>query len=62
MIKQVYIVQCDICGKIDLAKISSGQYNETNYILPDEWNYGHTKEIHLCPDCYNKITRGNNNE
>lgn len=68
MIKQVWIVQCDICGKVDLAELTHGQYNETNTTLPKGWYCGHNKEIHLCPECSNvliqigHLSRGDNNE
>ena len=39
MLKQIWIAECDLCGKIERAKAVSGQYNETDYTLPDGWSY-----------------------
>ena len=57
MIKQVWLVQCDFCGKEEHAKIVSGQYNETETALPDGWGYGYTKAFHCCPECHERLSR-----
>ena len=55
MIKQIWVAQCDVCGKIENAKITLSQYNEEGYTLPDRWGYGRTKDIHLCPECCKRM-------
>lgn len=49
MIKEVKIVQCDICGVE--AKIT--KYDSKNeIILPSKWHKGLSpKAIHICPIC-----------
>lgn len=53
MRKQVWIIQCDICGKSENSKLQSGRYNDIEVSLPDGWGYGYNKSCHLCPDCFN---------
>lgn len=57
MIKQIWVAQCDVCGKIENAKITMGRYNEEGHTLPDGWGYGYTKDIHLCPECSKRIAK-----
>ena len=51
MIKQIWITQCDLCGKTEKVRLGSGQYNETTPYLPEGWERGHNKEFHVCPEC-----------
>ena len=55
MIKQVWIAQCDYCGKTERAMIKYGRYNEKMPILPIGWNNGYNKNFHLCPECYKRM-------
>ncbi|MBR3623056.1 MAG: hypothetical protein IKN43_06895 [Selenomonadaceae bacterium] len=50
-LKQLWIAQCDLCGKIENARINTGQYNEVERTLPVGWGYVHNKNMHLCPEC-----------
>ena len=50
-LKQRWIAQCDLCGKTENARITSGQYNEDKHTLPIGWGYGYNENMHLCPDC-----------
>ncbi len=51
MIRQIWIAECDLCGRMEAAKAKSGRYNENDYTLPDGWGYGHNKNFTLCPEC-----------
>lgn len=51
MLKQIWIAECDLCGKTKRAKTVSGRYNETSYDLPYGWGYAHNKNFTLCPEC-----------
>ena len=57
-IKQVTIIECDICGAVDKAK-PTGRYNETEYIAPDGWKYGNNQAMHICPKCRAKLELNN---
>lgn len=61
MIKQIYIVECDICGKTEKARIGCGRYNEDVRNLPIEWHRGNNRDFCICPECY-KALKGNNSE
>ena len=50
-IKQVWICECDLCGKTEKIKLTSGRYNGTEYTLPDGWSNGYNENFHLCPNC-----------
>ena len=57
MIKQITVAECDICGFVQQAKERNGQYNETDYTIPDGWVHGKgNPNICICPDC-NKTLR-----
>lgn len=64
MIRQVWIVECDLCGRTEEAKCAFKRQlgNATDYTLPDGWGYGHNKDFTLCPDCLarNKPKAGEN--
>lgn len=52
MIKQMTVAECDICGIIQRAKGRNGQYNETDYTIPDGWIKGKgNPNMCICPDC-----------
>lgn len=51
MKKQTWIVECDLCGKVERAREVEGRYNETVYDLPKGWGHGHNKNFTLCPEC-----------
>ncbi|MBR0278826.1 MAG: hypothetical protein IJQ75_02450 [Synergistaceae bacterium] len=51
MKKQVWIVECDLCGKIERAREVEERYNEIGYDLPKGWGYGHNKNFTICPEC-----------
>lgn len=55
MLKQVWIVECDLCGKVERAKSVLGRYNETDYTLPEGWKHGHNKNCTFCPECGKEI-------
>lgn len=50
-----YIAACDICGEIEDAKAVSGQYNETEYTVPDGWLKVSFSSVILCPKCRKKL-------
>lgn len=51
MLKQVWIAQCDLCGKEEKAKAVRGRYDEPEQTLPDGWKCGYNKAFHLCGEC-----------
>lgn len=57
MLKEITMCICDICGYQEPAKTESGHCNETAYILPNGWTYGHNRYVHMCPDCSKKLGR-----
>ena len=56
-LKQLWIAQCDLCGKIKNLRITTGQYNEVECTLPTDWRYGRNKNMHLCPECAKRIMK-----
>ena len=44
-IKQVWMAECDICGRTEPARAVSGRYNETDYILM------YNRKMCACPEC-----------
>ena len=57
MLKQIWIAECDLCGKTENAKRALGKYYETGYTLPDGWGYGHNKNFIICPECLAIVDR-----
>lgn len=56
MIKQITVAECDICGRTDKAKTRYGQYNETDYVLPDGWVKSPVNgKVCLCPMCWKAV-------
>lgn len=55
MIKQIWVAQCDLCGKIENARMTSGRYNEQEATLPIGWSKGYNKDVHCCPECSKRI-------
>ena len=56
MIKTITVAQCDICGKTEPAKAIPGQYNETDYTIPDSWKKSDTnKDFCICDQCRKKL-------
>ena len=59
MLKQICVAECDICGKIKEAKTTLGQYNETEYLLPDGWESGKgNKAVCICTECLKLLSKG----
>ena len=54
MLKQIWIVECDLCGATEPAQLKIGRYNETDYELPIGWKRGYNKNVCICPDCATK--------
>ena len=50
MLKQITIAECDMCGKTEPAKATTGRYY-MEYTLPDGWSKGHNNNFILCPEC-----------
>ena len=57
MIKKVWIAQCDLCGKMEKARLVDGQYNEQQPTLPIGWSEGYNKDFHCCPECSKRIAK-----
>lgn len=56
MIEQIMIAQCDICGVTQKAKPKPGQYNETEYTVPDGWVRSETNDkFCICAQCAKKL-------
>ncbi|MBR0264370.1 MAG: hypothetical protein IJQ60_10880 [Prevotella sp.] len=49
--KQVWVAECDLCGKTEPARRTTGRYNETEHTLPEGWAHGVNKNFCVCPDC-----------
>lgn len=49
MVKTTKVVECDVCGRIDIMKLTYVGRNEDDYQLPMEWK--HFKNADLCPHC-----------
>ena len=50
-IKQVWMAECDICGRTEPARAVSGRYNETDYMLPLNWGLMYNRKMCACPEC-----------
>ena len=49
MIKEVKIVQCDICGKTEEVKEHD---SKGKIVLPKRWEKSNCSEnVHICPKC-----------
>lgn len=57
MIKKVWIAQCDLCGKVENARMVTGQYNESEPALPTGWICGYNKDFHCCSECAKQIAK-----
>ena len=58
MLKQIYVAQCDLCGKIESAKQTFFR-NEYEYSLPDGWSKSAVNaNVCLCPACKMKFDLG----
>lgn len=55
MIKKVWLVQCDLCGKMEKARLVDRQYNEQQPTLPTGWGYNYNGRVHLCPECFKRV-------
>lgn len=51
MLEKMYMVTCDICGKMDPANKKLGQYNEEFVEAPSNWYTGANADMHICSDC-----------
>ena len=56
MIRQIWIAECDFCGKTEKAKAKDGRYNETFYGLPEGWRRGNNKDFTICPECLARLS------
>ena len=57
MLKQVWIAECDLCGKVERAKetVANG---ETIYTLPYGWAWGISDiKCTVCPECIRERRR-----
>jgi hypothetical protein len=54
MLKQVWIAECDLCGKVEPAQRKNGRYNEIDYVLPIDWSQGVNKNFCICPECLSR--------
>lgn len=62
MLKQIWIAECDLCGRTEECNEGKGFYNDsfhTNYTLPDGWCHGHNKDFLVCPECLSVRERTN---
>ena len=51
MIQQRFVVICDFCGAVALAK-EQGTQRDSAWVPPSNWSYGRaTKNVNLCPEC-----------
>ena len=51
MLKQMWIAECDLCGKVERAREITTN-NETRYILPSGWAWGISDiKCAVCPEC-----------
>lgn len=51
MIKQQYVVICDLCGRTEKAQPSTFR-NETEYGPPKSWRTSPVNDrVHICPNC-----------
>lgn len=50
MLRQVWIAECDWCGKTEYAQHTNGRY-EPEYVLPVGWAKGASKNFCVCPEC-----------
>ena len=57
IIKQIWVAQCDVCGKTENARIMVGAYNDEVHTLPVGWGYGYNENMHLCPECSKRIMK-----
>ena len=51
MIKQIWIAECDCCGKVVPAVEKSGYRDDPIYLPPDNWGRGYNQSFIVCPDC-----------
>ena len=56
MIKNLTVAECDVCGKMIRAKEVPGQYDATDYTLPDGWQWSPVnKDVCICRLCLEKL-------
>lgn len=57
MLKQAWIAECDLCGKVERAREISSE-GETRYLLPLGWAWG-IGDIRcaVCPECIRERRR-----
>ncbi len=52
MLKQIWIAECDLCGKRVPARRTSGRNNEPEFVLPAGWTRGASNySFTVCPEC-----------
>lgn len=56
MIKEVTVVICDLCGRVERATVAGYQYNEPYYGPPAGWLHSKANnDVHLCPSCAGRM-------
>lgn len=51
MLKQAWIAECDLCGKVEYAREIPSE-GETRYLLPSGWAWGISDiKCAVCPEC-----------
>lgn len=52
MIQQREVCICDICGHVEVAQETPGQYNDVFYTAPAGWSKGNApSSADICPAC-----------
>lgn len=56
MIVQRYVVICDLCGAIAIAK-EGGTQRDIELVAPEVWIRSKVNpNVHVCPECARKLT------
>ena len=56
MIKQMFMVECDICGKLAKPKHTMVRNEEDVYTPPDGWIRSRANpSVIMCPECNKKL-------
>ena len=59
LLKQVWICECDICGKNARATMKLERDNNSEPSMPDGWCYAYNPKIHICPECAKTLLESN---
>lgn len=62
MLKQIWIAECDLCWKVERAKVERAKENISNagtiYMLPYGWAWGISDiKCAVCPECIRERRR-----